>query len=82
LPNLWWSASYGSLIMGIFLMHYFCWVLGLLYRQKHEQFPWVLQRHVKTLHPQERMAMLAAKQAEKKAQREANRQMRRMNGRL
>jgi hypothetical protein len=36
-----------ALILGIFLMHWFCWYLGLMYRAHQEQFPWVLQRHVR-----------------------------------
>jgi hypothetical protein len=34
------------LVGGIYLMHAFCWELGLLYRSFHEQFPWILQRHI------------------------------------
>lgn len=43
-----WDAgplSYVALFVGIFLAHLFCWHLGLLYRQYHEQFPWILQRY-------------------------------------
>jgi len=29
----------------VYLMHYFCWLLGLIYRDHHAAFPWVLQRH-------------------------------------
>lgn len=36
-----------ALLAGIFLMHWFCWYLGLLYRAHHTQFPWILQRHVR-----------------------------------
>jgi hypothetical protein len=34
----------------VYLMHYFCWLVGLMYRTHHDQFPWVLQRHVSTRH--------------------------------
>jgi hypothetical protein len=34
----------------VYLMHYFCWLVGLMYRIHHDQFPWVLQRHISTRH--------------------------------
>jgi hypothetical protein len=34
------------LVGGIYLMHAFCWYLGLAYRKYHEKFPWVFQRHI------------------------------------
>jgi hypothetical protein len=34
-------VAYGSMIAGIFLMHYFAWLLGLHYRRLHQKFPWV-----------------------------------------
>lgn len=40
-----WLIAYGMLIGGIFLMHWFCWSLGLLYRRHHPRFPWLYQRH-------------------------------------
>jgi hypothetical protein len=40
------AVSTGLLAVGIYLMHVFFWQLGLLYREGHEHFPWVLQRHV------------------------------------
>ncbi|HWB52587.1 MAG TPA: hypothetical protein VG722_00275, partial [Tepidisphaeraceae bacterium] len=39
---------YPLLVIGVYLMHYFCWYLGLMYRDFHDQFPWVLQRHIPT----------------------------------
>jgi hypothetical protein len=36
---------YLALIGGIFVMHYFCWHLGTLYRRHHDRFPWMYQRH-------------------------------------
>ena len=35
-----------ALLLGIYLYHFCCWFLGLLYRANHPRFPWVLQRHV------------------------------------
>jgi hypothetical protein len=40
-----WFVLLPMLAVGIYLMHLFCWHLGLLYRAHHLQFPWVLQRH-------------------------------------
>lgn len=34
-----------ALVPAIFFMHYFCWQLGLIYRQHHMNFPWVFQFH-------------------------------------
>jgi hypothetical protein len=33
------------LLLGIYLVHLYCWELGLLYRRHYPRFPWVLQRH-------------------------------------
>jgi hypothetical protein len=32
--------------MTIILLHFASWHLGLIYRRHHDQFPWVLQKHV------------------------------------
>jgi hypothetical protein len=37
-----------ALLLGIYLFHFACWHLGLLYRANHERFPWILQRHVQS----------------------------------
>jgi hypothetical protein len=45
----WWFeayAAYPALLLGIYLMHGFCWSLGLAYRAYQEQFPWVMRRHI------------------------------------
>jgi len=39
-------VAYPLLFGGIYLMHLWCVYLGMLYRRYHEQFPWVLQRHI------------------------------------
>lgn len=41
--------AYGLLIFGIYLMHYFAWILGLSYRAGHDEFPWVFQHHVRLI---------------------------------
>jgi hypothetical protein len=40
------GTGYAVLAGAIYLMHGFCWQLGLIYRTYHERFPWVLQRHI------------------------------------
>jgi hypothetical protein len=37
-----------TLIVAVYLMHLFCWRVGLLYRAHHEEFPWAFQYHVRT----------------------------------
>ena len=32
--------------VSVYLTHFFCWHLGLLYRAHQEEFPWILQRHI------------------------------------
>lgn len=47
----WWFEpwiTYPALLAGIYLMHFFCWSLGAMYRLKHERFPWILQRHIRS----------------------------------
>jgi hypothetical protein len=40
-----WFFAVPGLLFGVYLMHYFCWYVGLLYKGYYERFPWVLQRH-------------------------------------
>lgn len=40
-------VGYPMLALGIYSAHLFCWHLGLLYREHHAKFPWILQRHVR-----------------------------------
>lgn len=47
----WWFEhwfAYPAFLAGVFVTHWFCWALGAAYRGRHEQFPWVFQRHVAT----------------------------------
>ena len=39
-----WPAALAALIVGIYLMHWFCWQLGLYYRACHSRFPWLWQK--------------------------------------
>ena len=52
-----WMGSILLLLLGIYLMHAFCWQIGLLYRAKNLSFPWVLQRHMR-LSKQEKLATI------------------------
>jgi hypothetical protein len=52
-----------TLLLGIYLMHFACWHLGLLYRANQDAFPWILQRHVHT----QRTDTLAQLEAARKA---------------
>jgi hypothetical protein len=38
----------GLLAIGLYLLHMFSWVLGMLYRSCHANFPWAFQRHIST----------------------------------
>ena len=40
--------AYPLLVFGIYVMHAFCWFLGLYYRANHARFPWILQWHTPT----------------------------------
>jgi hypothetical protein len=51
-PKSWFDtlgAAYEMLIVGIFLMHYFAWLLGLAYRAGHTKFPWVYHQRQRIL---------------------------------
>jgi len=39
-------AEVGMLAVEMYLMHYFCWSLGLTWRKFHDRFPWVFQRFI------------------------------------
>ena len=45
------SIALPMLCIGIFLMHAFCWELGLLYRVDGDRFPWVGRYHVRENRP-------------------------------
>ncbi len=48
------AVVYPLIAVSIYLMHWFCWQLGLIHRHHHAEFPWVLQRHI----PLNRLATL------------------------
>src|SRR5205823_12569661 len=41
--------GYPMLIVGMFIMHGFCWYLALQYRKHHDNFGWAFQKHIRTL---------------------------------
>ena len=50
-----WLVVLPCLFAGVYLMHYFGWFMGLVYRAHHAEFPWVLQHFVrdpKSVRPQ------------------------------
>lgn len=55
LPTKTWLArpyvAYPILMLGIYLMHAFCWYLGRQYRLKSLEFPWINQRHIRAITP-------------------------------
>jgi hypothetical protein len=40
-----WEVLLPALMVTIYLMHFFCWHLGLIYREHHARFPWAFQYH-------------------------------------
>lgn len=42
------AITYCGMLLAVYFGHWLCWQLGMLYRRHHEQFPWVLQRHIPT----------------------------------
>ena len=71
-------------LAAIILMHYFCWVLGIMYREHQPQFPWVLQHHTRRedLSPTERLAVASARDAVKQQSRAERQAYRSMRGRI
>jgi hypothetical protein len=43
-----WFIAIPTLLTGIYLSHAAGWFLGKMYRAHHDQFPWILQRHIST----------------------------------
>jgi hypothetical protein len=52
--------SYPLLCLGIIVMHYCCFELGMLYRRHHAAFPWLFQRHEPVNHPRRAAAIRSA----------------------
>jgi hypothetical protein len=42
------GVVFPSIMFAIFVTHWFCWHVGLIYRWHYDRFPWVLQRHIST----------------------------------
>jgi hypothetical protein len=45
-----WQLGFPVLTVGIYLMHWFCWSAGLVYRRHVDEFPWTWQKYFKE-HP-------------------------------
>jgi hypothetical protein len=58
------ALHFPILFLSIMIIHFACWHLGLIYRNHHDHFPWILQRHLSTRRQAE-----AAKAAEIRARR-------------
>ena len=55
--------AYGLMMLGIVLVHGFCWYLGLLYRAHYEEFDWFYQKHhrkIETIRPATGVTVTAA----------------------
>lgn len=75
------AVVYPMLAIGVYLMHYFCWYVALLYRAHHDHFPWTLQHFVKVT-PREKQALTDASLALKKQRLAERRAYRGMRGRI
>src|SRR5207249_4377958 len=56
-----------TLLLGIYLMHFACWHLGLLARVNADRFPWILQRHIHSRRTDTLAQLEAARKAAKHA---------------
>lgn len=50
-PLLHSYIAFPILAAGIYLMHAFCWQMGMQFRLKQDRFPWVWQQHVRESEP-------------------------------
>jgi hypothetical protein len=57
---------YPAMMFAVFLAHWFCWHMGLIYRFHHDRFPWVLQRHISTRRQEEAQKAAAVRARRKK----------------
>jgi hypothetical protein len=57
---------YPAMMFAVFLAHWFCWHLGLIYRYHHDRFPWVLQRHISTRRQEEAQKAAAVRARRKR----------------
>jgi hypothetical protein len=44
-PQFILAATLGSLMIGVYAAHFFCWYLGTLFRRHEDNFPWVWQEY-------------------------------------
>lgn len=43
------SLMLANLALTVYLLHFFAWHLGLIYRNGHADYPWLAQRHIKAV---------------------------------
>jgi hypothetical protein len=45
------TLAFPLMLLAVYLLHCFCWHLGVMYRDNHPNFPWLAQRHIKEERP-------------------------------
>jgi hypothetical protein len=70
--KIFWMLAFVTVMAAVYLMHFFCWQLGLHYRAKHFYFPWILQRHIKRTEKEKVAIHQAAKAARLRNSRESS----------
>jgi len=70
-----------TLFIGVYILHFSAWYLGLIWREHHHDFPWVGQQHAR-LTPEQRRATLDDARAEAKRHREMRETARREGRRI
>jgi hypothetical protein len=66
IPLIGFAIGSPTLLLGIYLFHFACWHLALLYRGNHDRFPWILQRHVASRRTDTLAQLEAARKAAKR----------------
>jgi len=66
IPLIGFAIGSPTLLLGIYLFHFACWHLALLYRANHDRFPWILQRHVASRRTDTLAQLEAARKAAKR----------------
>ena len=42
-----YPVATGLIVVGVYFGHWFCWYMGVLYRENHAEFPWSHQQYVR-----------------------------------
>jgi hypothetical protein len=51
------AVMFPLMMFTVYMLHFFAWHVGLMYRAHHEQFPWLAQRHIKKNNAAERQTL-------------------------